>query len=152
MWIYHTAIKHAFMGDLTYKAGGGDFRVALLTSTYAFSATIQRTHESWSDITNEVSDGNYVSKGAALTEADPTVVNDTTYKVYIMQNHADTVWAGPCSFTARYAVIHQYNATAGLDLLIACEDFGSDKTCSAGSFTLDWDASATFKVSPAIFA
>jgi hypothetical protein len=153
---FHEGLASMAKGDIIWKAGSGQtFKCALLKNTITLDATAQRTYNAYDDLTpgsNEVTSANYTARGNALTPADPTIVNDTTYKVFIMQNHASTVWSGPCTFTARYAVIYKDTGVDSTSLLIAYLDFGSDQVVSSGSFTIDWDNTTTFKIAPSIFA
>ena len=79
-------------------------------------------------------------------------MNDTTYKVFLLQNLTSTVWSGPVTLTARYGIIYKDTGTDSTSLLIAYLDFGSDQVATAGSFTIDWDNTTTLKIAPSIFA
>jgi hypothetical protein len=106
------------------------YKIALLTS--ASSAGTGTT--TWASINaNEVSGTGYSAGGSTLTR------NATT----ISSNHALLNFTSPVTWsnstiTARSACI--YNSTSGN--VVALYDFGSDKTSSAGDFTITIPAGA----------
>jgi hypothetical protein len=106
-------------------------KVMLVTSAYTPSAS----HAKRSDITNEVVGTGYTAGGATLST--PTVTNSGTTGVF---DGADVAWTGS-TITARGAVL--YKSRGGLssaDELIAYIDFGTDKTSTSGTFTIQWNA------------
>lgn len=118
-------------------------KVMLCSSSYIPN---QDTHQYKSSVTNEITGTGYTAGGAALTSVTVSydaASNTTTFDA------ADAAWSG-ATFTARYAVI--YDATPGSDAtrpLIGYVDFGSDQSPSAGTLTLQFNASgiATVTVS-----
>jgi hypothetical protein len=112
-------------GMHNFNASGGDsFKIALYTS----AATLGAGTTAYS-ATNEVSGTGYTAGGNALTRVDPTSSGTTAFTDF-----ADASWPG-ASFTARGALI--YNATNG-NLAVCVLDFGSDKTVSDGTFTIQF--------------
>jgi hypothetical protein len=108
------------------------FKVMLLTSTYTPSAA----HAKRSDLTNEVTGTGYTAGGAALASVTVTRSGGT-----VTFDAADTTWA-TATLTARYAVI--YKSRGGLataDELVCLMDFVTDKSSSAGNFTIQYNAS-----------
>jgi len=107
-------------------------KVALYTSSASFVAE----NDSYA-ATNEVSGAGYTAGGAALASKAVTVDDTDDEGVF---DAADTTWS-TSTITARYAIIYDDTVTTpNADQLIACIDFGSDKSSSAGNFTLQWDA------------
>lgn len=104
--------------------------VMLVTATYTPTAT----HAFRSDITNEVTSTNYTAGGSAL--ASRTITGTTTQTF----DAADTAWTN-VTLTARYAILYKVVGTAATDPLIGAWDFGADVTATAGTFTIQWNAS-----------
>lgn len=105
------------------------FKMMLCTATY----TPNKDHTKRSDITNEVSaGGGYTAGGNAVTL---TPTHDTANdRLDINTSQVDWPTA---TFTARYAVIYKSRGGASsADELVACIDFGSDKTASGGTFSV----------------
>lgn len=100
--------------------------VALLDSNHTFTAT----DTTWADISaNEVgASGTYVAGGTALVGSSVTEAASTKWDA------TDHSWT-TATITARYAVL--YNSSVS-DNLILCIDFGSNKTSTAGTFTIQW--------------
>lgn len=106
----------------------------LVTSTYTPD---QDAHTKRSDVTNEVSGTGYSAGGAALAGKAVTVDNTDNEGVF---DANDLTWS-TSTITARGAVL--YKARGGVssaDELICYIDFGSDKSSTAGNFTLQWAA------------
>ena len=104
-------------------SGGDTFKIALYTNSAAFTAATTAY-----TATNEVSGTNYVAGGNTLTRIDPTSSGTTAFTDF-----ADTTWASS-TITARGAMI--YNDTAAGNPAVVILDFGSDKTSTAGDFTV----------------
>jgi hypothetical protein len=114
---------HAFGTTVTRGATTADsMYIALFTS----SASLDATTTAYS-VTNEVSGTGYTAGGNALTAVAPTSSGTTAYTDF-----NDTTWS-TATITARGALI--YNSTQS-DKAIAVLDFGSDKTSTAGDFTI----------------
>lgn len=108
-------------------------KVALVTSSYTPNID---TDEFYSDITNEVANGNgYTTGGETLTTL--SVTADTTNDRAVV-NADSSVWSS-ATFTARGAVIYKSTGTAGTSPLIAYIDFGADKSPVSGTLTIDWN-------------
>jgi len=118
-----TAI-HAFTTTVARGATTADtFKIALYTS----SATLDATTTAYS-ATNEVaSGGGYTTGGNTLTSPTTTSSGTTAYVDF-----ADSSWTS-ATFTARGALI--YNSTQTNKSVVVL-DFGSDKSVSAGTFTV----------------
>tara|TARA_R110000765_G_scaffold251288_1_gene352695 strand:+ start:258 stop:704 length:447 start_codon:yes stop_codon:yes gene_type:complete len=114
---------HAF-GTTVARAGttADTMKIALYTS----AATLDATTTAYS-ATNETSGTGYVAGGNTLTTVAPTSSGTTAFTDF-----ADTTWT-TSTVTARGALI--YNDTQA-DKAVAVLDFGSDKSSSAGDFTI----------------
>jgi hypothetical protein len=114
---------HAFGTSVIRAATTADvYKIALYTS----SATLDATTTAYTT-TNEVVGTNYTAGGNTLTNVAPTSSGTTAFLDF-----ADTTWA-TATITARGAMI--YNSTQG-NKAVAILDFGSDKTSTAGAFTI----------------
>ena len=118
------------LGQHNFSASGGHtFKIALYTSSADLGAgTTDYT------VTNEISGTGYTAGGATLTNIDPTSSGTVAYTDF-----ADVSWSG-ATFTARAALI--YNTTtdggSGTTDAVAVLDFGSDRSVSADTFTIEF--------------
>ena len=110
-------------GVHNFTASTGDtFKIALYTS----SATLGASTTAYT-VSNEVSGAGYSAGGNTLTNVTPTSSGTTAFTDF-----ADTTWS-TATITARGALI--YNSTES-NKAVAVLDFGSDKTSTAGAFTI----------------
>ena len=110
-------------GVHNFTASMGDtFKIALYTS----SATLGASTTAYT-VSNEVSGTGYSAGGNTLTNVTPTSSGTTAFTDF-----SDTTWSAS-TITARGALI--YNSTDS-DKAVCVLDFGSDKTSTAGDFTI----------------
>lgn len=110
-------------GVHNFTASTGDtFKIALYTSSATLGATT--TVYTTSD---EVVGSGYTAGGNTLTNVTPTSSGTTAFTDF-----ADTTWS-TATITARGALI--YNSTE-TNKAVCVLDFGSDKTSTAGNFTI----------------
>ena len=116
-------------GDFDFSSGTAEtFKIALFTS----SATLDATTTAYAT-TNEVTGTGYTAGGNTLTiSANPASSGTTAFLDF-----ADTTWSS-ATITARGALI--YLSNGGTNPAIAVLDFGSDKTSTAGDFTIVFPA------------
>ena len=108
-----------------FTASTGDtFKIALYTS----SATLGASTTAYT-VSDEVSGSGYTAGGNTLTNVTPTSSGTTAFTDF-----ADTTWSA-ATITARGALI--YNSTES-DKAVCVLDFGSDKTSTAGDFTIQF--------------
>jgi hypothetical protein len=114
-------------GTHNFASGGDTFKIALYTANpYTTASTVFSA-------TSEVSSGGgsqYPSGGNTLaSQAVSNVSNVATV------DFADSVFGSvtPATFTAAFGAI--YNDTDG-DKLVVVLDFGGNKTCTSGTFTI----------------
>lgn len=104
--------------------GGSTFKLALYNNSASFTAATTAY-----TATNEVSaSGSYSAGGGSLTRVDPTTSGTTAFTDF-----ADLTFTS-ATITARGALI--YNDSAAGDPSVVVLDFGSDKTSTAGNFTI----------------
>ena len=101
---------------------GNTFKLALYTS----AATLGATTTAYS-ATNEASGTNYTAGGNALTNVTPTSSGTTAFTDF-----ADLTFSN-VTITANGALIYNTSASNKAVCVLA---FGSDKTATAGNFTL----------------
>ena len=112
--------KHNFL-----NSGGSDFKLALYTSSASLDASTTAYTSS-----NEVSGTGYSAKGSSLTRVNPTSSGTTAFTDF-----ADLSFT-TATITARGALI--YNEDTSGDTSVCVLDFGSDKTSTAGTFTIQF--------------
>jgi hypothetical protein len=113
-------------GVHNFSTGGNTFKLALYTAT----ATLNASTTAYS-VTNEVpNSGSYTAGGGALTNVTPTATGTTA-----ITDFADLSFT-TATITARGALI--YNDTATGDPAVAVLDFGSNKTSTSGTFTIQF--------------
>lgn len=118
-----------------FKLTGGDtFKIALYTNSATLDAST--TAYTTSGETTNTSGSAYSAGGNTLTRIDPTSSGTTAFTDF-----ADTSWAS-ASFTARGALIYNTTPSSGAytNPSVVVLDFGSDKTASAGTFTIVFPA------------
>lgn len=101
---------------------GDVFKIALYTSSASLDATTTAYTTS-----NEVVGTGYTAGGNTLTNVTPTASGTTA-----LTDFADTTWS-TATITARGAMI--YNSSKS-NKAVCILDFGSDKTSTAGNFTI----------------
>mgnify|MGYP001374206293 CR=1 FL=1 len=109
-------------------SSGNTFNIALYTS----SATLNKSTTAYS-ATNEIdntSGSAYTAKGKALTSVTPALSTDTA-----VCDFADISWTS-ASFTANGCLI--FNDSATSDPSVCAIAFGSDKTVTSGTFTIQF--------------
>ncbi len=125
-----------------FRATGGDtFKLAMYTS----SATIDANTTAYS-ATNEVTGTNYTAGGGTLTRTGVGATNSTTTNGTGFTDFTDLTFTN-ATVTARGALIYNTtpsansNANTTLTNAAVCVlDFGSDKTSTAGDFTIVFPA------------
>ena len=109
-------------------SSGNTFNLALYTS----SATLNKSTTAYSS-SNEISNTSgsaYSAKGKALTSVTPALSTDTA-----CCDFADVSWTS-ASFTANGCLIFNDSATG--DPAVCAIAFGSDKTVTSGTFTVQF--------------
>jgi hypothetical protein len=107
---------------------GNTFKIALYTNTATLDATT--TAYTATGETTNTSGTAYTAGGLALTNVTPLSASTTGYT-----NFQNATW-NSASFTARGALIYNSTASGFTNPSVVVLDFGSDKTASAGTFTV----------------
>ena len=117
-------------GTSTTTGSGNTFKIALFTSSASLGAGTTAYSTS-----NEVSGTNYSAGGNTLTNVTPTTSSTTA-----LTDFADTTWSSS-TITARGALIYNSSTTAGsANRAVLVLNFSSDKTSTAGDFTITFPA------------
>jgi len=114
--------KELLEGLHDFNVGANTYKLALYDNNASFTAatTVYTA-------TNEISGTGYSAGGGTLTNIDPTTSGTTAFIDF-----ADLTFSS-ATITARGALI--YNSTNG-NRTVCVLDFGSDKTSTAGDFTI----------------
>ena len=114
--------KELLEGLHDFNVGANTYKLALYDNNASFTAatTVYTT-------SNEISGTGYSAGGGTLTNIDPTTSGTTAFIDF-----ADLTFSS-ATITARGALI--YNSTNG-NRTVCVLDFGSDKTSTAGDFTI----------------
>jgi len=113
-----------------FTESANTFNIALYTS----SATLNKSTTAYST-SNEISNTSgsaYSAKGKALTSVTPVLDSSTA-----VCDFSDVSWTS-ASFTANGCLI--FNDSASGDPAVCAVAFGSDKTVSSGTFTIQFPA------------
>ena len=111
-------------------SSGNNFNLALYTSSASLGAGTT-AYSSSNEITN-TSGSAYSAKGKALTSVTPVLDSSTA-----VCDFSDVSWTS-ASFTANGCLIFNDSATG--DPAVCAVAFGSDKTVSSGTFTIQFPA------------
>jgi hypothetical protein len=125
-----------YLGDGTIDLDSDTLKVSLHTSSY----TPDAGHSSYTDLDNEVANGNgYTTGGETLGTV--TWNEDSGTATLSAANPSWTT----ATFIARYAVV--YDDTPAGKPLICLFDFSTDQSVSNGTFTLQFNASGILTIS-----
>ena len=125
--IYNSAIDDMARGAIDFDTD--TFKAMLVTSTYTPN---KDTHDKRDDVTNEVVGTGYTAGGVASV---CTVTKDTANDKVTLQ-FAAVSWASS-TITARALVIYKsLGGASSADALVAYNDFGSDVSSTAGTFSV----------------
>jgi hypothetical protein len=115
------------LSEHNFTASTGDtFKLALYTDSASFTAATTAY-----TATNEVANsGSYAAGGGSLVNVTPTTSGTTAFADF------DDLAFTSATITARGALI--YNSSAAGDPTVAVLDFGSDKTSTTGTFTIQF--------------
>ena len=103
----------------------------------------QDTHDFFNDVSaSEITGTGYTAEGPQLTT--PDITYDATSNE-VRFTFDDPSWT-TATFSATHAIIYKDTGTPTTSPLIAYIDFGGAQSVSAGTFTLDFNATAALKI------
>ena len=122
--------KQLLEGDQNFASSGGDkFKLSLYTS----SATLNSTTTAYTSTNEASAGGDYSAGGGALVNSGTSISAGVA-----RADFADLSFTG-VTLTARGALIYN-TSSAVTNAAVAVLDFGSDKTATAGTFTIQFPA------------
>ena len=136
--IYHNWFLQMMTKTANMGAGGDVFNLALFTNAKA----IEVDDVSYSTTDECPETGNYVHGGYAFTPANQSVTDVDADNWTLFDINEDAQWA-TATITARYAQL--YDATVS-NKLVCCFDFGADKSSTAGTFKVVFNANGVLKL------
>jgi len=136
--IYHNWFLQMMTKTVNMGAGGDTFNLALFTNAKA----IEVDDVSYSTADECPETGNYVHGGFAFTPANQSVADVDADNWAIFDINEDAVWAA-ATITARYAQLFDATVT---NKLVCCFDFGVDKSSTAGTFKVVFNANGVLKL------
>ena len=126
--IYNSAIDDMARNNIDFDTN--TFKAMLVTSSYTPN---KDTHDKRNDVTNEVAATGGYTAGGVTTAC--TVTKDTANDRVTLQ-FAAVSWA-TSTITARALVIYKsLGGASSADALVAYNDFGSDVSSTAGTFSV----------------
>ena len=116
------------------STGGSTFKIALFTSSATLNATTT-DYSTSNEITNDAGSA-YSAGGSALTNTGVGLTSTTAFTDF-----TDVAWT-TASFTANGALIYNTTTDGGSSTTdaVCAIAFGSDKTATAGTFTIQFPA------------
>ena len=123
--------KELLEGEHDFRSSGGDlFKLALYTS----SASLSNTTTAYTTSQEVAASGSYAAGGGNLTNTGAAKTNNTSFIDF-----GDISFTS-ATITARGALIYNANTTAttNTNAAVMVLDFGSDKTSTAGTFTVQF--------------
>ena len=120
--------KQLIEAEHNFKSTGGNtFKIALYTS----SATLDSSTTAYTT-SNEVVGTGYTAGGNTLTNISPTTSGTTAFVDF-----NDSTWS-TATITARGAMIYNSTSVNYTNPAVCILDFGTDKSSSAGNFTIQF--------------
>jgi len=117
--------KEILIAEHDFTNAAHTFRIALYDNNASFTASVTVF-----TVTNEISGTGYSTPGGALTNVTPTTTGTTAFCDF-----SDLVFS-TATITARGALL--YNDTHASNAVVLVLDFGSDKSSTAGDFTIQF--------------
>ena len=126
--------KSLLDGDMDFRSGTGDtFKLALYTS----DATLNASTTAYSTTDEIPASGQYSAGGGNLINAGTSVATSTA-----IVDFQDLSFTG-VTINTRGALIYNSSSSVTSNAAVAVLDFGSDKSVTAGTFTIQFPAFTT---------
>lgn len=126
--------KSLLDGDMDFRSGSGDtFKLALYTS----DATLNASTTAYSTTDEIPASGQYSAGGGNLINAGTSVATSTA-----IVDFQDLSFTG-VTLNTRGALIYNSSSSVTSNAAVAVLDFGSDKSVTAGTFTIQFPAFTT---------
>lgn len=126
--------KSLLDGDMDFRSAGGDtFKLALYTS----DATLNASTTAYSTTEEIPNSGQYTAGGGTLINGGTSVATSTA-----IVDFQDISFTG-VTISSRGALIYNSSSAVTSNAAVAVLDFGSDKSVTAGTFTIQFPAFTT---------
>ena len=126
--------KSLLDGDMDFRSTGGDtFKLALYTN----SATLGASTTAYTTSNEIAASGTYAAGGGTLVRGGTSVASSTA-----IVDFSDISFTG-VTITARGALIYNSSSAVTSNAAVAVLDFGSDKSVTSGTFTVQFPAFTT---------
>jgi len=126
--------KSLIDGDMDFRSAGGDtFKLALYTS----DATLNGTTAAYTTTEEIPASGQYSAGGGTLINSGTSVATSTA-----IVDFQDLSFTG-VTISARGALIYNSSSAVTSNAAVAVLDFGSDKSVTSGTFTIQFPAFTT---------
>jgi len=126
--------KSLIDGDMDFRSAGGDtFKLALYTS----DATLNGTTAAYTTTEEIPASGQYSAGGGTLINGGTSVATSTA-----IVDFQDISFTG-VTISARGALIYNSSSAVTSNAAVAVLDFGSDKSVTSGTFTIQFPAFTT---------
>lgn len=133
--LFGLTIEKMFNNTAAIDLEAEDNKVAMITDSATPDFTL---HDFWADLSaNEVSGTGYTAGGVAYTSTELTISGGV-----LTYDAADVSWATSTITSAMAAV--GYADSVASDPLIFLSDFVTAASTTAGTFTIQWNASGIF--------
>jgi hypothetical protein len=129
--ICNTFKKQLLEGDMEFQFGGDKFKLAL----YSNAAVLGASTTSYTTSGEVSASGQYTAGGGALIQPNPSTSLSTSTAIVTFNNLSFT----GVTITARGALIYNTSSTT-TNAAVAVLDFVTDKTATAGTFTIQFPA------------
>ena len=121
--------KSLLDGDMDFRSAGGDtFKLALYTS----DATLNASTTAYTTTEEIPASGQYAAGGGTLINSGTSVATSTA-----IVDFQDLSFTG-VTVNTRGALIYNSSSSVTSNAAVAVLDFGSDKTVTAGTFTIQF--------------
>ena len=126
--------KSLIDGDMDFRSAGGDtFKLALYTS----DATLNGTTAAYTTTEEVPASGKYSAGGGTLINGGTSVATSTA-----IVDFQDISFTG-VTISSRGALIYNSSSAVTSNAAVAVLDFGSDKSVTSGTFTIQFPAFTT---------
>jgi len=141
--IYDVFKEDMMDGSINIDTGGDTIKIALMDNSHPTASGDLQSDATWADVSaNEIDNtsGSSYTEGGGETLAGQVVAVSSGTASF---DATDQQWTS-ATFSAWHAVLYD---TTNADSLICTIDLGGEQTVSAGTFTIQWNASGIITLS-----
>jgi hypothetical protein len=141
-FIYDNSMVHIGTGEINWTLGQTDFYATLTT------AALTKTHAHYSELTNQVANGNGYTTGGAVF---PSIVTAVLASNVCQFDGGDVAWTSS-TFASAYCATNHGSLAGATNALLSGHDMGGSQSVVSGTLTLQWAATGVFTVTIAAAA